>query len=73
MTKEQFLTLYQAFVILGHIPSPAMYDSAIRDVRKANDMIWYAICGCDKEKSIAQYAAEIGVSDEEIERVRLGK
>lgn len=69
MTKQQFLTLYKALLMLGAVKTPSMSDEACADVRKANAMIWHVICGCDKKKSISDYAAEIGVTEEEIDAV----
>ena len=69
MTKEQFLILYKAFILLGRIKTPSMSDEACADVRKSNAMIWHALCGCDNGKSIAEYAAEIGISEEELNTV----
>lgn len=69
MTKEQFLTLYKTFVLLGAIKTPSMSDEACNDVRKANAMIWHVICGCDDKKSISDYATELGVTEEEFDAV----
>lgn len=66
MTKEQFLNLYKAFSLLGAIKTPSMSDDACSDVREANDMIWSVLCGC-KKGSISDYAAEIGVTDEDLD------
>ena len=69
MTKEQFLTLYKAFVLLGQVKTPSMSEGANNDVRNANDMIWHVLSGCSKEKSISDYADEIGVSEDELDAV----
>ena len=72
MTKEQFLLLYKAFVLLGKTESQTMTDSTCRIVRRANDMIWDVLSGCKNEKSIAEYAAEIGITEDDLKPVREG-
>jgi len=66
MTKQQFVTLYKAFKLLSSIKTPSMSDDACSDVRKSTAMIWHVLCGCDDEKSIADYQSELGITDEEL-------